>query len=70
MICATQEQALRTNSVEYNNDKSNECVDYAMHIPRVCGTVSESPKLVHKEYRKRHDEVAKGSTGKYAGNMA
>ena len=62
LICAAQEQALRTNYPKYKIDKS---VDTP--ICRKCGEksesvghlVSECSKLAQKEHKKKHDNVAR-----------
>ena len=50
LLCATQEQAIRTNSVKYSIDKTSESIT---HIINAC------PNLAKKQYRKRHETVAK-----------
>ena len=62
LICAAQEQAIRTNYIKHKIDKT-------LNSPlcRMCGkrgesvqhTVSECEKLAQKEYKRRHDTVAK-----------
>ena len=62
LICSAQEQAIRTNYVKYHIDKS---VDSASC--RMCGEtgetvshiVSERSKLAQREYKRRHDNVAR-----------
>lgn len=62
LICAAQEQAIRTNYVKCNIDKS-----VASPLCRLCHekgesishVVSECKKLAQSEYKKRHDNVAK-----------
>ncbi|XP_047488218.1 uncharacterized protein LOC125038695 [Penaeus chinensis] len=62
VICAAQEQAIRTNYVKHYIDKSSDSP-----LCRMCGKrgesiqhiVSECEKLAQKEYKKRHDNVAK-----------
>ena len=58
MLFVAQEQALRINSIKEKIDKqpvSSKC--------RLCGTKEESvsgcPKLVQKQYKRRHDNVAR-----------
>ena len=62
MLFADQEQTLRTNSIEAKIDKQpvySKC--------RLCGTkeetvmhlVSGCPKLAQKQYKRRHDNVAR-----------
>ena len=61
MICAAQEQALRTNSVKCYIDKTSDSP-----LCRLCGKSLESvwhiasgcSNLALKEYKKRHDKVA------------
>ena len=62
LIFAAQEQALRTNYVKFNIDKS---VDSP--LCRLCGEkgetinhiISECNKLAEKEYKRRHDNIAR-----------
>ena len=62
LICAAQEQALRTNYTKYNIDKTADSL-----LCRLCGEkgesvghlVSECQKLAQKEYKRRHDNVAR-----------
>ena len=62
LLCAAQEQALRTNYIEHNIDKS---IDSP--LCRMCGKCGESvqhivsgcEKLAQKEYKRRRDNVAK-----------
>ena len=60
LLCAGQEQAVRTNSVNYSNDKTNEtprcrlCNENVEDITHIT-----SPSLAKNQYRKRHDKVAK-----------
>ena len=62
LICSAQEQAIRTNYVKYHIDKS---VDSP--FCRMCGEtgeaishiVSECSKLAQREYKTRHDNVAR-----------
>ena len=63
MLCAAQEQAIRTNYVKHDIDKSSECL-----LCRLCGKkgdenvqhlVSGCEKLAQKVYKRRHDIVAK-----------
>lgn len=62
LLCAAQEQAIRTNYVPHHVDKS------IGSLPcRMCGKRGESvqhiisgcEKLAQKEYKKRHDNIAK-----------
>ena len=60
--CAAQEQAIRTNDVMYHIDRTSESP-----LCRLCGNRGESvqhlvsgcEKLAQKEYKPRHDNVAK-----------
>ena len=57
LICVAQEQAIRTNYVKYNIDRSIES-----SLCRMCGQRGESvqhEKLAQKEYKRRHDNVAR-----------
>ena len=62
LICSAQEQAIRTNYVKYHIDKS---VDSP--FCRMCGEtgetishiVNECSKLVQREYKRRHGNVAR-----------
>ena len=62
LICAAQEQALRTNYVKYNIDKTAEsplcrmCADKGESVGHI---ISECTKLAQKEYKRRHDNVAR-----------
>ena len=62
LICAAQEQALRTNYIKFNIDKTVESP-----ICRMCGEKGESvrhltsgcKKLAQREYKSRHDNVTR-----------
>jgi hypothetical protein len=62
LLCAAQEQAIRTNYVKHHIDKSNDSP-----LCRLCGKrgetiqhiMCECEKLAQKEYKRRHDNVAK-----------
>ena len=62
MLCAAQEQAIRTKYMKYHIDKTGESP-----MCRMCGKKGESvqhitsgcEKLAQKEYKRRHDNVAK-----------
>ena len=62
LICAAQEQALRTNYVKFNIDKTAEsplcrmCKSKGEFVGHI---ISECPKLAQKEYKRRHDNVAR-----------
>ena len=62
LTCAAQEQAIRTNYIKFNVNKTVESP-----ISRMCGEkgesighiVSECEKLAQAEYKRRHDNVAR-----------
>ena len=62
LLCAAQEQIIRTNYVKHHIDKTSESL-----MCRLCGKkgesvqqlVSECDKLAQKEYKRRHNNVAK-----------
>ena len=62
LLCAAQEQAIRTNYMKYHIDKTSES-----DLCRLCGEKGESvqhitsgcEKLAQKEYQIRHGNVAK-----------
>ena len=62
VLCVAQEQAIRTNYVKYHIDRTSESL-----LCRLCGKRGESvqllvsgcAKLAQKEYKRRHDNVAK-----------
>ena len=62
LLCAAQEQAIRTSYVKHNIDKTRESP-----LCRLCGEkgksvqhlVSGYEKLAQKEYKRQHDNVAK-----------
>ena len=62
LICPSQEQAIRTNYIKFNIDKTVESL-----MCRMCGEkgesighiVSECEKLAQREYKRRHDNVAR-----------
>lgn len=62
LLCAAQEQALRTNYVKYHIDKTADT-----SLCRLCGKSGESvqhivsgcEKLAQREYKRRHDNVAR-----------
>ena len=59
LLCAAQEQTIRTKYMKYHIDKTRLC--------RLCGKKGESVQhitsrceiLAQKEYKRRHDDVAK-----------
>jgi len=62
LICAGQEQALRTNYVKYHIDHTVEsplCRLYGEKGESVSHIVCECKKLAQREYKERHDNVAK-----------
>ena len=62
LLCAAQEQAIRTNYVKHYIDKSSDSP-----LCRMCGKrgesiqhiVAECEKLAQRDYKRRHDNVAK-----------
>ena len=62
LLCAAQEQALRTNYIKHRIDKVKDSP-----LCRLCGKrgetvqhiISECEKLAQREYKRRHDKVAK-----------
>ncbi|CAB3978866.1 Hypothetical predicted protein [Paramuricea clavata] len=62
LLCAAQEQALRTNYVKFHIDRTVEsplcrlCGEKGEHITHL---ISECKKLAQKEYKRRHDNVAR-----------
>ena len=62
LLCAAQEQAIRTNYVKHYIDKTSES-----SLCRLCGKKGESvqhlvsgcEKLAQKEYKRRHNNIAK-----------
>ena len=62
LLCAAQEQAIRTNYIKYHIDKTRDS-----SMCRLCGKKGESvqhiasgcEKLAQKEYKRQHDNVAK-----------
>ena len=62
LICAVQEQALRTNYVKCKIDKSIESPMCRMCKERgesVYHVISECKELAQREYKRRHDGVAR-----------
>ena len=62
LLCAAQEQALRTKYIKHHIDKSIEsplCRLCEERGETVCHIVSECKKLAQKEYKRRHDNVAR-----------
>ena len=62
LLCAAQEQPIRANYIKYHIDKTSDSP-----MRRLCGKKGESvqhitsgcEKLAQKEYKRRHDNVAK-----------
>ena len=62
LLCAAQEQAIRINYVKHYVDKSSDSP-----LCRMCGKrgesiqhiVAECEKLAQRDYKRRHDNVAK-----------
>ena len=62
LICAAQTQAIRTNYIKHHADKSADSL-----LCRLCGkrgetiqhVLCECEKLAQREYKRRHDNVAK-----------
>ena len=61
MLCAAQEQAIRTNYVKHKIDKTTQSPLCRMtdNTETTSHIVSECEKLAQKEYKRRHDNVAK-----------
>ena len=62
LLCAAQEQAIRTNYVKHYIDKTGEsplCRLCGKKCERVQHLVCGCEKLAQKEYKRRHDNVAK-----------
>ena len=62
LIMAAQTQSLRTNTIKTNIDKTQEdpkCTICKQKEETVSHIVSECPKLAQREYKRRHDCVAK-----------
>ena len=62
LLCAEQEQAIRTNSVKYSIDKTSEtprCRLYSENVKTVTHIISACPNLGKNRYQKRRDKVAK-----------
>ena len=62
LLCAAQEQALRTNYVKFHIDRTVEsslcrlCGEKGEHVTHL---ISECKKLAQKEYKRRHANVAR-----------
>ena len=62
LLCAPQEQAIRTNYVKHHIEKNIEnplCKMCGKRGKSVQHIISECEKLAQKEYKRRHDNVAK-----------
>ena len=62
LLCATWKQAMRTNYVKHNIDKTTEsplCRLCGIKCENVQHLVSGLEKLAQKEYKRRHDNAAK-----------
>ena len=62
LLCAAQEQAIRTNYVKHHIDKSIDdplCRKCGKRGESVQHMISECEKLAQKEFKRRHDNVAK-----------
>ena len=72
LICAAQDQALRTNYVKYHIDKTLESP-----LCRLCGEkgetinhiVSECKMLAQREYKRRHDNIARNIHWELCGEL-
>ena len=70
ILCAAQEQAIRTNYVKDKIDKtvqSTLCRICDKKIDTISHIVSEYEKLAQKEYKRRHDNVARTAQWKLCG---
>ena len=62
VLCVAQEQAIRTNYVKHNIDKTAQsplCRMCDKKSETISHIVSECEKLAQKEYKRRHDNVAR-----------
>ena len=62
MLCAAQEEAIRTNYVKHKIDKTAQsplCRMCDKKSETISHIVSECEKLAQKEYKRRHDNVAR-----------
>ena len=62
LLCAAQEQAIRTNLVNYSIEKTSEtphCKICNENVESVTYIISACLNLARNQYRKRHDKVAK-----------
>ena len=61
LICAAQEQAIRSNSIKYSIDRTTDsprCRMCGVKVESVRHIISGCEKLAQKEYKRRHDNVA------------
>ena len=62
MLCAAQEQAIRTNYVKHKIDKTTQsplCTMCDKKKETISHFVSECETLAQKEYKRRHNNVAR-----------
>ena len=62
VLCTAQEQAIRTNYVKHNIDKTAQsplCRMCDKKSETITDIVKECEKLTQKEYKRRHDNVAR-----------
>ena len=62
LICAAQEQAIRSNSSKYSIDRTTDsplCRMCGVKVESVRHIISGCEKLAQKEYKRRHDNVAR-----------
>ena len=72
LVFATQEQALRTNYMKHKIDKTSEsplCRMCREKGETVQHLICECKKLAQREYKRRHDNIAKLIYGSYVRNM-
>ena len=70
MLCATQEEAIRTNYVKhkiYKTAQSLLCKMCDKKSETISQIVGECEKLAQKEYKRRHDNVARAAHCKLFG---
>ena len=63
LIMAAQSESLKTNAIKVNIDKTQKdplCRLYKKNDETVNHILSECPKLAQTEYKRRHNNVAKG----------
>ena len=62
LICTAQEQAIRSNSIKYSIDRTTDnplCRMCGVKVESVRHIISGCEKLAQKEYKRRHDNVAR-----------